>query len=480
MQFQLLVLAVAGVSFFFAIAAVLPLGWSLYFGDGQSTLWGLLIATSSLATLVLMLVVGRNRPILQHREAFVLVSFLWVACSLMGALPFYAGLNLSPADAFFESVSGYTTTGATVLSGLDDMPPSILFFRQETQWLGGIGVIVSAIALMPFLGVGGMQLMKAETPGPMKDEKLTPRVTQAAHKLWGLYLSMTGVCALLFWLGGMSFFDAISHSFSTVSTGGYSTHDASVAYFQSPVIELIAVAFMLLGGISFGVHFIALRRFDLREYYRVSEVRVFLALVAVSTVLVALVLMDEGTRAEPFEAFRYALFEVVSVITSTGFAIDDFSLWPSVLPLWIILLGIVGGCSASTAGGIKVVRLMLLAKVTGNELLRLVHPRLVKPVKLNGRVIPENVMGAIWAFFGIYVASYGVSMLLLMYTGMDHVTAFGAVAACINNLGPGLGDVAVTFMTATDGQKFLMSAVMLLGRLEIFTMLVILLPAFWR
>jgi trk system potassium uptake protein TrkH len=390
------------------------------------------------------------------------------------------GLDLSFADAFFESASGYTTTGATVIVGLDALSPSILFYRQELQRLGGIGVIVLAIALLPMLGIGGMQLYKAETPGPFKSEKLTPRITRTARNVSALYVALTAVCALSFWLAGMSAFDAIAHSLSTLSTGGYSTHDASIAYFDSFAIETVAVIFMLIGGISFGTHFVAWQALRLSPYFRDAQVRAFVGTVALLTIAIAVVLVDNGVADSAAQAFRLASFEVVSIITTTGFGIADFSMWPLALPVLLMFAGFIGGCAGSTSGGIKTIRLVVLAKQMSVHVQRLVHPQVVRRIKVDGHVVPESVIDSIWGFFAVYVLVFVVLMITVMMDGLDQITAFGAVATCINNVGPGLGEVASNFVNVPPMSKIVLAFAMLLGRLEIFTFLVLLSPTFWR
>jgi trk system potassium uptake protein TrkH len=457
-----------------------PLIISLLYHDGETLHFSLLVLFSLISGLVVWLASAKHRTQLRTRDGFIIVVVLWLVTSLLGMLPFIFGPGLSVADALFESVSAFTTTGATVITGLDDLPPSILFFRQEMQWLGGIGVVVSAIALLPMLGIGGMQMFKAETPGPMKDEKLTPRIAHTAQALWKLYLVMTIACALLYWAGGMSPFDAVAHSLTTVSTGGFSTHDASIGYFDSVFIENVATLFMLLGGISFSVHFLVWKQLSFRPYWQSVEVRVFLSLVVAVILVTSAVLYLEGARDGILESLRYASFTVASVVTSTGYGIDDFSVWPTVLPLLLILISFVGGCAGSTAGGMKVIRFVIMGKGAGLEIQRLMHPSMIRSLQLQGKVIDVRVADAVRSFFSVYVATFVLFMLFLMAQGLDQVTAFAAVATCMNNLGPGLGDVASNFQAVSDSAKWILSFAMLLGRLEIFTLLVVLSPAFWR
>lgn len=476
-----LVLRTLGILLFLFSGSLLPpLLISVVYRDGELLHFAVTMLTSALIGTALWLPLLRKRQRIRTKDGFVIVAMLWLTMSLLSSLPFIFGLGMDLSDAVFEAASAFTTTGATVITGLDTLPPSILFYRQELQWLGGIGVIVSAIALLPMLGVGGMQLFKAETPGPMKDEKLTPRITHTAQTLWRLYMAMTVACALLYWAAGMTPFDAVAHAFSTVSTGGFSTHDASLAYFDSIAIEMIAITFMLLGGINFSVHFIAWRELSVSHYWRNVEVRTFLITVLSVIGVVATVLYAAGYRDDALQALRLAAFEVVSVITSTGFGIDDFSIWPLLLPTLLILISFMGGCAGSTAGGMKVLRFVIIGKQALLEVLRLVHPKLVRPVKLHGRVVPERVRQAVWGFFSVYITVFVVIMLLMMAGGMDQVTAFGAVATCMNKLGPGLGDVAANFTGVSDPAKWLLSLAMIMGRLEIFTIFVLLTPGFWK
>jgi trk system potassium uptake protein len=325
-----------------------------------------------------------------------------------------------------------------------------------------------------------MQLLKAETPGPVKDAKLTPRITETAKALWLIYLAITVACALAYWAAGMSLFDAIGHSFATVSTGGYSTHDASLAYFNSGAIEMIAVFFMFLGGINFSLHFIAWRHKRVTDYLRDPEWRVFTGILLASTLLCALTLWLSGTRADPILALRVSLVQAVSVQTSTGFVTDDFSVWPGALPLILVLTMFIGGCAGSTAGGMKVVRWLMIWKQGSREVFKLVHPSAEMPVKLGNKALEWRVIDGIWGFFAVYVVSFGVLMVLFMATGEDQVTAFSAIATCMNNVGPGLGDVASNFTSVSAPGKWISILAMLLGRLEVFPLLVLITPTFWR
>jgi trk system potassium uptake protein TrkH len=330
------------------------------------------------------------------------------------------------------------------------------------------------------LGIGGMQLYRAETPGPVKDERLTPRIKHTARTVAVVYAGMTAVCAACYWLAGMSAFDAVGHAFSTLSTGGYSTHDASIAFFASPAIETVAIVFMLAGGISFNVHFVVWGSMKFSTYFRSDETRAFLFLSLAIAIFCTVVLVRSGSETNVLQAWRLAAFEVTSVITSTGFGIADFSLWPFALPVILIFASIMGGCAGSTSGGVKVIRFLILARQAAVYIEKLIHPRLVRPVRVDGRVVPPAVVDGVWAFFTVYMVVYGLIMLVLMMNGLDQVTAFGAVAATLNNMGPGLGEVAANFAGVDAASKIVLSLAMVLGRLEIFTLLVLLSPSIWR
>lgn len=464
----------------FAATLFPPAAIAWYTGDGQLDNFLLSQGLLVLLGLVFWLPGRGHTGNLRTREAFVVVTLFWSVIGLTAALPLVLGLDISITDAAFEAVSGFTTTGATVLSGLDGMPPSLLMYRQQLQWLGGAGVIVLAIAILPMLGVGGMQLFRAETAGPMKDEKITPRITQTARALWGIYVGFTIACALAYWAAGMSAFDAIAHSFSTVSTAGFSTYDASLAYFDSVAIETIAIVFMLLGGVSFNVHFIVLRMRSAKLYWHDTQTAVFFAVVATLTLIIALTLYATGYFDDIGTALRHSAFQVASVITTSGFSTDDFSVWPLFLPVLLIFTSFIGGCAGSTSGGMKVIRFIILAKEGSRELWRLLHPSIIRPIKLGGRALPERVIDAVWGFFALYIAVFAFLMLLVMATGVDQVTAFGAVASALNNLGPGLGEVGMSFAPLNDTATWICTFAMLLGRLEIFTILALLSPMFWR
>lgn len=464
----------------FSTTLLPPLGLSVVAGDEYTAEFSITLVAALLVGLALWAPMRKRADVIRTRDGFLIVALMWIAMSLLGAVPFMLALDMNFVDAVFESASGYTTTGSTVLVGLDALPQSILFYRQEIQWLGGIGVVVVAIALLPMLGIGGMQLYKAETPGPFKDERLAPRMTRTAKNICLIYVALTGTCALAYWLAGMDAFDAIAHSFSTLSTGGYSTHDASLAYFDSPAIEMVAVCFMLIGSISFSVHFIAWRTLRLNQYTRDSQTKMFLLITLALTVFVAMQLYRNDIAATGLDAIRVGAFEVVSVISSTGFGLSDFASWPLDLPVLMIFMSFIGGCAGSTAGGMKVVRFLILERQARSHILRLIHPQSVSRIRLDGAVVSSSVIEGIWGYFTVYVAIFATFMIVLTMDGMDQVTAFGAVATCLNNLGPGLGDVASNFAAVSDGGKLLLVLAMLFGRLEIFTLLVLLTPGFWR
>jgi trk system potassium uptake protein len=466
----------------FSLTMLTPLIFSLiYQGEAwRSFLLGFAVTLS--VGFLLWLPVRNSRKELRLRDGFVVVASFWIVLGLFGALPFY--LSELPAmtltDAVFESMSGLTTTGATVLTGLDGLPKSILYYRQQLQWLGGMGIIVLAVAILPMLGVGGMQLYRAEMPGPVKDTKLTPRVAETAKALWYVYLAFTVLCVIGYKTTGMNWFDSLCHAFSTVAIGGFSTHDLSFAYYNSAAVDAVAVVFMFMAGINFSLHFFGWRYLSVRHYFENPEFRAYVfVLVTVSAIVIGSLLWT-GTYGEPGANIINGLFQAVSIATTTGFTTADFSSWPGALPVLLIFSSFIGGCAASTAGGIKVIRWLLIYKQGVREIVRLVHPSAELPVKLGKQAVPVRVVDAVWGFFSVYMIVFGVMMLAMLATGLDQVTAFSAVAASLNNLGPGLGEVAGGFMTVNDGAKWIAVAGMLLGRLEIFTLLVLVTPTFWR
>ena len=419
---------------------------------------------------------------LRLRDGFLVVACFWVVLGLFGSTPllFSVEPSLSITDAVFESMSGLTTTGATVLIGLDELPESILYYRAQLQWFGGMGIIVLAVAVLPMLGVGGMQLYRAETPGPVKDAKLTPRITETAKALWYIYLAITLACGFAYWLAGMTIFDAVCHSFTTVAIGGFSTHDASIGFFQSRKIEMITVVFMFIAGINFSLHFLGWRARSLKNYVLDSEFKGYTAGLVVLTMIVLIYLFSAGYYPTVGDTLTKGLFQVVSVATTTGFTTDNFAAWPGALPVLLLFSSFVGGCAGSTAGGMKVVRWLLIYKQGVREVRRLIHPSAAIPVKLGQKAVHHQVVDAVWGFFSLYVIVFGVIMVLLLALGLDQVSAFAAVAASLNNLGPGLGEVAHGFGTLSSPAKWLAVAAMLLGRLEIFTLFVLITPTFWR
>lgn len=465
----------------FSVTMLPPMLVSWYYNDGAMVAFG----TALLATFGLGFIcwapVHNARHDLRTRDGFVITVLFWLVLALSGSFPFMLAEHpgLSFTDAFFESLSGWTTTGATIMTGLDVLPESILWYRQQLQWLGGMGIIVLAVAVLPMLGIGGMQLFRAETPGPLKDSKLTPRITETAKALWYIYLILTILCALGYWLAGMSLFDAVGHSFATVAIGGFSTHDASLGYFDSPVIEMIAVFFMLISSLNFALHFYAWRYHSISHYLRDSEVKFFFFVMGGGALLTVPALWLTDTY-DFGDSLRYGIFEMVSIATTTGFGTSDFSSWPIFLPVLLFMMAFIGGCAGSTGGGMKVIRVLLIFRQGYREITRLIHPNAIIPVKVGRQAVSERVLEAVWGFFALYVVTYMAMMLLLLATGLDHVTAFSAVGACLNNLGPGLGEVAAHYGNLNDAAKWILSFTMLLGRLEIFTLLVLISPAFWR
>lgn len=467
----------------FALTMLLPLGVSILYGDAARDAYGesLLVTLASGATL--WVATRGSRAELQPRDGFLLVALVWTVLPGFATMPLLIHVpDLSFTDAYFETVAALTTTGSTVLSGLDKLPPSINFWRCELQWLGGMGIIVLAVAILPLLGVGGSQIMRTETPGPMKDTKLTPRITETAKGLWLVYGLMTLACFLAMKAAGMSWYDAIVHSFSTLSLGGFSSHDASLGYFNSPAIEFITVLFMVLAGINFGTHFLAFRRLSFAPYRSDPETGAYLALLAASVLGVAYFLLANQVYPSFWTALRYSMFNVVSIATTTGFATTDFNLWPVFAPVWMLFLCSFATCSGSTGGGIKMIRAELMVRQALRELMSIIHPRAYVPVKLSGQRVENNIIFAVLAFMLIWGGSVITMTMLLAASGLDIVSALSAVIACICNTGPGLNQVgpATTYAVLNDFQTWVCTVAMLIGRLELFTLFIVVTPAFWR
>jgi trk system potassium uptake protein TrkH len=467
----------------FSITFLLPLTLSWMVDDGAQRAYDEAILITFVVGALTWLVTRRSQRELQTRDGFLLVLLAWTGLPAFATLPLLIYLpDLSFTDAYFEAVSGITTTGSTILSGLDTLPLSINLWRGLLVWLGGMGLIVLAVAILPLLGVGGMQIYKAETPGPMKDTKLTPRITETAKGLYLVYVGISIACGVSFWLAGMTPFDAVMHSFTTMGLGGFSSHDASFGYWNSPAIEGVTVVFMLVAGINFSTHFLAWRQRSATAYRQDPEARWFLAVTLGSVVMIAIYLTAVRAYPDLLEALRFSLFNTVSIATSTGFANTDYNQWPIFAPLWMLFLSSFASCSGSTGGGMKMVRAQLLFRQGRRELTRLVHPAARLPVKLGGQIVPNNVIYAVLAFAFLYVFAINVMTLLMTASGLEFVTAFSAVIASINNTGPGLNQVgpATTYAVLTDFQTWICTIAMLLGRLELLTVLVVFTRAFWR
>jgi trk system potassium uptake protein len=473
-----------GVLMLFALTMGVPLAFSFFGGDAALFAWDGGIAITFGAGALLFFGLRRHaRRELQPRDGFLLVALVWSVLPAFGALPLMFHIqDLSFTDAYFEAMSGLTTTGATVLTGLEALPLSINVWRCFMVLIGGMGILVLAVAILPLLGVGGSQLFKAETPGPMKDEKLTPRIAETARGLWTVYFVIASACFFGYRLAGMTWADAFMHMCSTMGLGGLAAYDASFGYWNSPAIEGVAIFFMLLSGINFALYFLVWKRRSLRVVWRDLEARMFLATMVAAVFGIALFLWLHDVYPEFGTALRHAAFNVVSVATTTGFASVDYAQWPIFAPILMLFLCGFATCAGSTGGGVKMVRGLLLLKQARNELVRIVHPRAVLPVTLGGAVVPPQVLQSVLAFMLIYGAVMTGATLLLLASGLDVISAFTAVVACINNTGPGLGQVgpANNYQGLSDFQTWVCSVTMLLGRLELFAVLVLFTPQFWR
>jgi trk system potassium uptake protein len=468
----------------FAFTMLFPLAISLLFDDGAATAYDeAILGTALTGGLLWFFTRKQARRELKPRDGFLLVTLVWAALPIFAMLPLVFFLpDLSLTDAYFEAMSGLTASGATVLSNLDQLPDSLNLWRGLIVWIGGMGVIVLAVAILPMLGVGGAQLFKAETPGPLKDSKLTPRITETAKWLWLIYFGLSAVCFACMRLAGLGWVDAAMHTFTTMGLGGFSSRDASIGYFDSLAVECVVIVFMLIAAVNFAIHFRVLRERSPLPYLRDPETRACLGVMAVSCVLVAVHLFLTGTYEDLGTAFRYAVFNVVSVATTTGFATADYSLWPVFAPIWMLFLCTFVSSSGSTGGGLKMIRALALWQQTFRELRRLVHPRAVMHVKIGHQVIENNVIFSVLAFAMLFGSTIVIATLLLAISGADVITAFSAAVACVTNMGPGLGAVgpASTYAVLNDFQTWVCTFAMLLGRLELFTMFVVLTPSFWR
>ena len=461
---------------FFSLSLLVPLVVSFIFDDGSSNIFVTTFLVIFIPSIIAWQLTKKSKEEMGVKEGFVIITLFWIVLSLVGSMPFYL-YGMSFVDSFFESMSGITTTGATVISGLNNKPESVLFYRQLLQWMGGMGLIVLAIAVMPLLGIGGGQLYKTEIPGALSDQKLTPRIKETAQALWLIYLGLTVVCALLYFAFGMSAFDAISHSLSTVSIGGFSTYDESIGYFNSISIEVICMVFMLLSALSYALHYFAVYKKKPLKYFHDSELRFFVSILSIvislSLLLSIIVGFDGGS-------FREILFQSVSIVTTTGFVSADYSSWPTSITFLLLIGAFIGACSGSVGGGIKSWRVLIMINHAKINIMRLVHPNAVVSLKIGSKAVDDKVAESVWGFFSIYVICFMLLLLSLLATGMDFESSFSAIGACLNNLGPGLGQVAETYGSVSNFGKSILALAMILGRLEIFTLLVLFTTVFWQ
>jgi len=463
----------------FSLSFVPPMIVALIYGEG--------VIVSFLYPFLFLLCLGGGSWYLTRQaslslnisDGFIITTLFWVVLAFAGCLPFYF-FGFSLGDSLFESVSGITTTGATTLVGLDEMPKSILIYRQLLQWIGGMGLIVLAVAVMPALGIGGGQLYKMELPGSHGDQRLTPRITHSARALWKIYVGLTVACILLYFISGMSLFDAAAHGLSTVAGGGFSTYDDSIGYFNSSAVEIICILFMLLSAASFAVHYAAIFGGKPLKYFYDHEFRFFLSVVFLIAFICFIFLSFGGQHQGIWDTLRSAVFHSVSIVTTSGFTTENFSLWPGMLPYLLLVGAFMGACSQSVGGGIKAWRVLIMLNQAYKEILKIIHPNAVLTSKIGTKVIDSSIAEKVWGFFSIYVFIFMFLLLAMLGAGLNFESAFSAVGATLNNLGPGLGEVSDNYASVGIMGKLILCFSMILGRLEIFTLLVLFTPAFWR
>ncbi len=467
--------------FFLGLAMLAPLIVSLIYSDGSQLpfLYSLVIASGSGAILFLLTRVD-DYTFLNHKEGMAIVTLSWLGAGLFGCLPFlFSGSIGNITDAYFESISGFTTTGASILNDIESLPEAVLFWRSQIQWMGGMGIILLSIAILPVLRVGGMQLYKAEIPSPVVD-KLQPRITETARILWKVYLFITIIEIGLLYIGGMSLFNSICHAFCTMPTGGFSTLNGSIGQFNSAYFDTVIIIFMIIAGINFSLHFKFLKG-DFKAFGKDSEWRAFIAILAVFTILVT-INIHGSVYPSLDQAFRRAAFQVASIITTTGFVTSDYTQWPAMSQIILFLCMFIGAMGGSTGGAIKIIRVVLLIKHGYHELFRLIHPHAVRSIKLGGKAIPSDVLSSIWGFFILYLLLFIFCVIILSFMGLDITTAFASVAATIGNVGPGFGMVGPVgnYLSIPCLGKWVLILCMILGRLEIYTVIILLVPAYWQ
>jgi trk system potassium uptake protein TrkH len=467
----------------FALSYALPIGCALLFGDGLWSRFLLAAAITAAVGLALAAATARARRELKPRDGFLLVTLGWLLLSCAAALPLLFALpGLTFSGAFFEAMSGLTTTGSTVLTGLDQLPPSLNFWRHALQWFGGLGVLVMALAVLPLLGVGGMQLYKGQAPGAVKNERLAPRITETVKQLWVVYALITAAGIVALRICHMSWFDAVCHAFSAVGLGGFSTHDRSIAWFNSAAVELVLMALMVIASLNFGRHIIALRRLSLETYRQDPEARGIFAVLAVSVLGIATLLSAHGVYPGFLLALRHAAFNVISQATTSGLTSQDYQQWPVFAPWWMLFLSCILCSTGSTGGGIKMFRTLLLVRQAGREMKLLIHPAAMAPLRIGGRPVPEGVGSAVLAFIFVYFMTVALLTFAMLLTGMNFPDATGAVVASINNTAHGFGPPGGihNFHSLSTIQIWILTAAMLLGRLEVFSVIVLFRPAYWR
>jgi trk system potassium uptake protein len=466
----------------FSFSMLVPVGVSFYLHDAHIYPYIIAFAVTICTGLILWLPLFHDRSELKIRDGFLIVILFWVVLSAFSALPFIFAFHhdMGFTNSVFESVSGFTTTGVSAFGDLRQMSATMLYYRQQLQFLGGMGIIVLAVAILPMLGVGGMQLYRAETPGPMKDDKITPRIAETAKAIWAVYVGLVIACTLSYWLAGMSVLEALETAFGTISTGGFSTHNTSFIYFHSNLMDIVGIVFMFLGGTNFTLHYLAATRASFKPYWKDVEFRNYLgAAIVVSIIIIVLLALFHVYHSVWGDAVQ-AVFNIVSIMTTTGFVSSNFTIWPLFIPFLLMILGLIGACGGSTSGGMKIMRVVLLRQQVRREVRKLIHPRAVYPVKLGNRVLSDEVVDAIWAFVAAYVGILILVIVLLMASGIDFESAFGATASALGNVGVGIGKYAFGVAGMNVFSKWVLIFTMIAGRLEVFTLLVLFSRSFWR